>query len=689
MEVPDIDYRKIPYASLEYSDDHDRLVVKTGRGELEGKLLSLTGNATISFKSNSWRAGRRGKATDNASAQGNGTVQPGRNLGASFLVQIKEGKLMTLDFASGLIPVTGQKSWSDPDNQVPGQTTYGTSGSYTYGPDMENVVLPAWPRENGSGWTVQVRNTGGGFSGTARLHEQKTSGETVKRELEISRAISFTWDLAGTEEVEVVVEIDGYDRWLPEGDMTDEKKTGDLRRIEATLQTPEGATPQLPAKRFTFELGEVSEEPGVCLNWPKQAAKPPEKDFQFEAKHNPEVKVTDEKGQVAETQQGERFKATAFLSSFDWGASGTLKVTAEQSGNKKIAGYLKGDKGLTKIPLPKRTDGSKIADFWKTSSGAPGLKDDEDEEDDPHGDPALQGHKGDGLSLYEEYRGFRVNGKHACGNPKKKDLQIIDMVGGRSKNGIAVFRSITGLAVQDTLTVDEADADGIVNFNAGTHHLAPKYAIRLSVDPNLQGISFGLGDPGGPKTVKLSSTLSPGPAGWNVVRVGKGKVLTDEYAAKIAHELLHCCGVKHHGLVDKWEVPWSAKMGPDGNPERDASGREIVLEDGSKPIRVIAENGRPVPLILPQTVYLGIKGGQHSGFEDCVMRYAVADAYISVSDASVRYWIAGDEMKGLYLCETPQGTGVNASGRKPQPRYGDATLGRCKPQVCVNDAIKH
>jgi len=72
------------------------------------------------------------------------------------------------------------------------------------------------------------------------------------------------------------------------------------------------------------------------------------------------------------------------------------------------------------------------------------------------------------------------------------------------------------------------------------------------------------------------------------------------------------------------------------------------------------------------------------------MRYAVAQAYPK-ADTNVRYWVKGDELKGIFLCISPVGTGVNAPGRSPQPRYGDADQttnhprGNCAGQLCVND----
>jgi hypothetical protein len=92
---------------------------------------------------------------------------------------------------------------------------------------------------------------------------------------------------------------------------------------------------------------------------------------------------------------------------------------------------------------------------------------------------------------------------------------------------------------------------------------------------------------------------------------------------------------------------------------------------------------------------------QHSGVEECFMRYRVAQAVAfgsnippstsaspSPSTMSARYWIGvNQEAQRTILCESRIGTGVNDPGRSRGPRYGDAAAGRgeCKKQILVND----
>ena len=77
--------------------------------------------------------------------------------------------------------------------------------------------------------------------------------------------------------------------------------------------------------------------------------------------------------------------------------------------------------GTFHVPLPQDEDDNYIADQWQREqhlSSCDGL---EDEDYKPEGAT-----KGDGLSLYEEYRGFMIMSKHERLNPRKKDLFIYD-----------------------------------------------------------------------------------------------------------------------------------------------------------------------------------------------------------------------------------------------------------------------
>jgi len=89
---------------------------------------------------------------------------------------------------------------------------------------------------------------------------------------------------------------------------------------------------------------------------------------------------------------------------------------------------------------------------------------------------------------------------------------------------------------------------------------------------------------------------------------------------------------------------------------------------------------------------VGIDHGEHSGAEDCLMRYYFAKYYESKKPATIgnkQYYLIGEgtEHTGMEICHDKTGTGVNAPGHKPQSRYSDAAHGDCASHICPNDAI--
>jgi hypothetical protein len=95
---------------------------------------------------------------------------------------------------------------------------------------------------------------------------------------------------------------------------------------------------------------------------------------------------------------------------------------------------------------------------------------------------------------------------------------------------------------------------------------------------------------------------------------------------------------------------------------------------------------------MHQDGMVGVEKGEHSGAEDCLMRYYFAKFYESKKPATIgskQYYLVdqGTERIGVAICRSGTGTGVNAAGHQPQSRYGDAANGDCFSQICPNDGI--
>jgi hypothetical protein len=282
--------------------------------------------------------------------------------------------------------------------------------------------------------------------------------------------VTMSWDLKGAgTPLEVVIEPQNYDRWRPEALFDESTPTAPIT-VTTHLQHEDGSAPTLAeqATRFVFELANVSHEPGIAMNSPLQNPKSTP-DLRFVIEENKKLIISGAEDNIAATLPGSYVTASAVVSSFDWGAWGSIKVTAELPDGRVIEGYLKGDKNQKPVRLPKRTADSKIADGWKSQVGVD-KPDDDDSEPDPKG---LQDCDGDGLTLYEEYRGFLEDGAHIEGNPKKKDLFIRNDGGSVFEPGIFLFSDLTGLEVHQGIKSDELDFTiRLINGNHGRRRTA-------------------------------------------------------------------------------------------------------------------------------------------------------------------------------------------------------------------------
>jgi hypothetical protein len=473
-----------------------------------------------------------------------------------------------------------------------------------------------------------------------------------------------------SEDVELVVEPIGhgskgavpYEAWIPEA--TDkEEMEGSWVELKATLRTTSGAPIPLDhrAVTFSFELVEVSKQPGVAMNYPLIDAKTtPDLSFLGIRHAQPGASFTRFDTTAASVGSPE---ASANVYCFDWGAFGTVKVSAHLVNGDVVVGHLKGASDTTRILLPKRTEPSLIADAWKKSMGVSGV-DLDDEEAIPAGD----GTTGDGLTLYEEYRGFyQGTGRaleHITGDPLRKDLFVKNLLGPSGAAGIELLAGRTGLAVHHQAAVLLQPSTDVVNFNhdGETPRRGDQHGVEL--------VAAVAGAPDCSAHLAHVTPAKPGP----------GKAAAD--AANVAHALGKCVHMTEHGDGD-YDATWERQPGADGTV--------VIVEsrDGAQPmaVRVLNEDGTPVApeaYASRTALRVGVRGGASSGVEACFMRSVGAQAYVG-ADADVRYLVRDAEAPGNELCSAATGTGVNAPGRRPQPRYGDAQRGDCLHQVCVND----
>lgn len=544
----------------------------------------------------------------------------------------------------------------------------------------------AWEEQgavNDEAWDLRVVDVQGLTKG-ANWARQEGTEDTIKRKTRYE----VSWSFVPVEDGEATVEILDYEDWIPEGNIGEPGKPGNTLQVKVKAHKAGHSDQPLDRKvNFTFTLEGTSMEPGVCTNWPP---KPGMSDYGLKilAERNKTLDVIgpDE----AKTRKAGK-EAELTVSAIAYGAWTRLKVTAESEDGHKLKVRFH-DKEVLDIPLPHFEGENHIALAYLKRHGLTGVAADWDKEMEPLGNA----YDGDGLTLYEEYRGFAVKGRHLTGHPSKKDVFIHDETG-QARGGIALFEKITGLVVH-SVDLEELGTARVVNRNhAQEPHAVDQHGILLKKGPRgstaiVYGNDKDMGSP--PRAWPYISLPYPGP-------------VDAHQDALVAHEICHCVGVQHHGddlaltrwfwalqgekwvLIEKYFSDEACKE-PLAHPPAviqaffEADSRPLTQED---PWLKAHEDTNG----LGTRMLIFSKDSPFSGDEGCVMRYVedVQYAFSPSPDSKVRYIVDPKQTPkeaGATLCETKGGISVNAPNHRPVPRSGKATRGNCKAQIVVNDS---
>lgn len=522
-------------------------------------------------------------------------------------------------------------------------------------------------------------------------------------------------------DVEVRVEIEDstrpgapYSDWRPEGNLENPDAGGPRPlRLKATLR-PKAEFPTLEqlkampsVRRFRFELAETSREPGVCMNWPAPSGdtfpkEDPEYDLRFIATVPAAMQLSPRKSKAGvQPLPGEDPNlpsAWVLLECFDFGAHANLQVYADLADGRSVVGHMKvGEEKRHLIPIPERVAGTIIAQKWREDHQARGA-DGDDQDDQPTGD----GQDGDGFSVYEEYRGFRVNGEHVSLDPAVKDLFVRNFNGGPVAAACRALEVRTaeggrqGLKIHEKLVASEWHGSRVMNYNRSAN------SPRSTEEPQ-HCLLLIPGSAAGDVIISYADIVRHPRRPKNTERILIHPL--DNTVETIVHEMAHAIGVQHHGGSDYW-AQWIVLelKGPDGFVRRrffeqamESNGETGTLSPSGTPlfIRIFKEGGgaeilpdqsTQVPLPDPVTLFIGKQGGLHSGEESCFMRYNCAKAYVPKLRPLDRILaprnVVVDPAGTAYytFCKTCRGTGMN-----PQ-RFGHADRGDCLEQLCVRDS---
>jgi len=536
-------------------------------------------------------------------------------------------------------------------------------GSFPRGNHGENVIWQAPDEEGPVRITVEIRD-----SGSQHVDDKKEFNLTINvRKLGI--------DLLKTPKP-----------WLPTA------TAGVLPALAKTYLCIDGKW-RAPGrkKHVRFKLKKVSREKGVCMNYPRErdAGENPDLFF-YEERMETEYlfrwdKTFDDKCPTEILVAGDnpehehhylysilkerKHEATPVLRCEDYGAVARLEAMAnhavpippreEPQDEHKDCG-----EGPNDITAPRDENSNDIADSSRQDdSGAAPNKDDDRQ---PVADT-----NGDGLTNYEEYRGFVIGGKrdvririlgrtrtlnlgndktHIRTNVKKKDVFIYDEdFMGTGLLG-ATNLDIHILYLEDLFNTTRSRE---INFNHGRHHGGTQHGLWLRefTQAGLYGMScaVSMAEPNGPPRVKTHVCINK--------RLCNGRrEPANRLAGVIAHELCHGLNIWHHG-----------------------EGLNHNCSDGTWNLSANRVNG------------------VQSGDTTCLMRYdRYALSWCHGTPHHVHHYVritpleggrgrvAWLDNPGTTLCTTTNGTGLNNAGAG-HINNANAGRGNCRSHLKVKD----
>lgn len=512
---------------------------------------------------------------------------------------------------------------------------------------------------------------------------------------------TYTWRFSNKREVRLVLDAVNFDNWRPLATYWDGSGappvTGGahLKLVASLVPQPGSSSSALPkAKKITFKLLKSSSVPGIAMNAPLYNAENSPQDLQFVQARNQALGMVFVNKDRVETAPGSLYEfASAELSSFDSGAYGEVTAEAELEDGSIITARFR-DTGDNPMRIPKRSPDSYVAEKWMKDHGAGAAGDFADEEKLAGG--AGDGHSGDGLTVYEEYRGFFANGVWFDTRPAEVDLMVLNDTAVSLKadidSGIQRFATASTLKVHSSFgpgdletPMDHADYDAakrVINLNTldeGGRHKVDQHAVVMRLASNAQSpVSQTYGGPSSPKNIsqiEFSQLATGGKLVWTV-----------------AHELGHTVNIPHHGEGGFRDAYWALQ--PNGSFLETANSTTTT---GVPVILKLEGTGQVFSSSISTGVTLSTKlQGLASGDETCFMRYPVANAIERASEPGVRYFIMPNEPYGVTLCLDGLGKDFNSNrtypdGRPRPSRHGNAAAGRgdCMHRTCVNDFHAH
>jgi hypothetical protein len=547
--------------------------------------------------------------------------------------------------------------------------SYRVPGGSAGGPRMPSVEEPGFHMGIKLGerrWgPFYLSDDGSRMSGSYQEDGKETKRVPVRGTQTATLDARFRWNL--TRMGNVVVEIESCARnWRPDP----REEEGVPASIRARIVKPRGA------KGFMrFTLFDVSREPGYCMN--AGTGNHPDLEFVYDGTRFTNARwERDASGkwiEVMETKEPVN-EVTVQVKPLDFGAYGCLKAEAGLSAMWHPARASHGSQYYVTIPLDE--DGNRIADGLAIAN-QDGEAADADNDSWPEGDRQ----PGDGLTHYEEYRGFEIKGKWRMTDPDEKDLFICY---GEAVAGLhhRIFENATELTVHE-ISEDEFNGSDsrVVNFNHGTAHLVDQHGLYIIPSVSDMDSAGGVY----PLEVAKESPRDTERVEINVA-FHHGLGIRALMPLTLAHELGHAVSIEHHGPADVTVTRAELDRTPD-------------FADKGELMRYLDK------LRVSASCKMARYNGLHSGNEKCFMRYYEGPQVYKRDDGTIYPYPQDDEV-GTELCDSARGTGINRDSRREVrmfkisgrsypfpvvfPMSGDAARGRgaCKKQIRVSDCVR-
>lgn len=292
--------------------------------------------------------------------------------------------------------------------------------------------------------------------------------------------------------------------------------------------------------RIRFILHEVTNEKGFCMN---SENKDESLDLQFDeinssAKFKKPIQTED--GWIIETKD-KVLNASVDVLPLDYGAWGKLKAEFELDDDEWRR--IVCQDGSTYITIPTDERGgleNKIADQFEINNGF-------SERIETMQDDEGINQFGDGLTAYEEYRGFMIGGdagSHITTHPEN----TMDLFTHCESQVIRKYISKT-LNIQGDIEIHLLDSEKdyvskserVINPNRGEWSICEQHGIRLiNEDIPEQGVvGWAVGQLNSPGSTDYISV--------DLKEIKRLNMPNGEVIITVIHELLHGCSIDHHG----------------------------------------------------------------------------------------------------------------------------------------------